>query len=50
VCSSDLQPRQAVVGNAVAFDPDGWNHLLLPAETLDRGLALVESCGLEVRR
>jgi FkbM family methyltransferase len=45
-----LRPHEAVVTSAIAFDPDGWNHLFIPAETLDAGLALVESCGLDVRR
>jgi FkbM family methyltransferase len=45
-----LRPHEAGVGSAIAFDPDGWNHLFIPAELLDAGLALVESCGLAVRR
>jgi FkbM family methyltransferase len=44
-----LRPHDAVVGSAIAFDPDGWNHLFIPAEALDAGLALVGSCGLDVR-
>src|SRR4051812_26773876 len=45
-----LRPHEAVVGSPLAFDPDGWNHLFVPAETLDEGTVLIESCGLEVRR
>jgi FkbM family methyltransferase len=45
-----LRPDDAVVGGAIAFDPDGWNHLFIPAEDLDQGLALVGSCGLVVQR
>jgi FkbM family methyltransferase len=45
-----VRPDSAVAGSAVAFDPDGWNHLFVPEEKLDRGLALVESCGLKVER
>ena len=45
-----LRPHETVVGGPVAFDPDGWNHLFIPAERLDAGVALVESCGLDVRR
>ena len=45
-----LRPHEAVVGGAIAFDPDGWNHLFVPSETLDDGLALIESCGLAVQR
>ncbi len=36
-----LRPGQAVVGQPVAFDPDAWNHLLVPAERLDRTLGLL---------
>ena len=35
-----LRPHEAVVGGAIAFDPDGWNHLFVPVEALDEGLAL----------
>jgi len=45
-----LRPHDAVVGRAIGFDPDGWNHLFVPAEALDEGMAVVESCGLDVRR
>lgn len=45
-----LRPHQAVVGRPIAFDPDGWNHLFVPVEALDEGLALVGSCGLDVQR
>jgi FkbM family methyltransferase len=44
-----LRPHEAVVGSAIAFDPDGWNHLFIPVEALDEGTALVGSCGLAVR-
>lgn len=30
-----LRPDEAVVGEAPAFDPDAWNHLLVPVETVD---------------
>jgi hypothetical protein len=45
-----LRPHEAVVGGAIVFDADGWNHLFIPSETLDEGVALIESCGLAVRR
>jgi len=45
-----LRPQEAIVGRAIAFDDDGWNHLFVPAEALDEGIALIESCGLDVQR
>jgi FkbM family methyltransferase len=45
-----LRPADAVAGAAVAFDPDGWNHLWIPQERLTEGLGLVESCALQVLR
>ena len=44
-----LHPTEAVVGGVVSFDPDGWNHLLVPNEKLDAAFEVLERCGLTLR-
>ncbi len=43
-----LRPGQAVIGGEVAFDPDAWNHLWVPASELDEYVTLLEGCGLSI--
>lgn len=43
-----LLPTEAVVGHDPVFDPDAWNHLLIPAERLEQTVALLRECGLAV--
>jgi FkbM family methyltransferase len=44
-----LHPSEAIVGGTVAFDPEGWNHLLVPDEKLGRAFEVFERCGLSYR-
>ena len=43
-----LHRAQAIVGDVVGFDPDGWNHLLVPDEKVDAIVPLLRSCDLAV--
>ena len=44
-----LHRDEVIVGQAVSFDADGWNHLLGPAEKLRAVAELVTRCGLGLR-
>lgn len=41
-----LRPRHYVLGEAVRFDPEAWNHILVPFERLTEIVGLLESLGL----
>jgi FkbM family methyltransferase len=43
-----LHRDEVIVGQAVSFDPDGWNHLLVPAEKLRAVEDLITRCGLRL--
>ncbi len=43
-----LHPSHAVIGEAVAFASEAWNHLLVPEEKLDLVRGLLARCGLGV--
>jgi FkbM family methyltransferase len=43
-----LQPKQAVVGDAIDFDPNAWNHLLCPAERFSEMITLLNHAQLSV--
>ena len=43
-----LRAFDAVIGDAIQFDPDGWNHALVPAERADELTAIVQRAGLLV--
>ena len=43
-----LRPDRAVVGGVPAFDPDAWNHLLVPRSRLGMIEVVLRRCGLAV--
>jgi FkbM family methyltransferase len=45
-----LGPRSAVFGDEIRFDPDGWNHALVPSERVDDAVRMAGRAGLAVTR
>jgi FkbM family methyltransferase len=41
-----LHPTHAVVGGEIEFEPDSWNHMLVPFAKLADVAALLRACGL----
>ncbi len=41
-----LSAGEAVIGDAIRFDPDGWNHALVPVDRVGELTAIVERAGL----
>ncbi len=45
-----LGPRTATIGEDIRFDPDSWNHALVPGEAVDDLVRMAERAGLAVTR
>ena len=43
-----LRPTEAIIGEAIAFDPDGWNHMLVPAAMVGEARRLLAEASLSV--
>ncbi len=41
-----LSAGEAVIGDAIRFDPEGWNHALVPVERVGELSAIVDRAGL----
>ena len=45
-----ISPGQFIIGDPVRFDPEAWNHLLLPRERLDDDLAALAALHIPMTR
>ncbi len=42
-----LRKQAVIVGDRITFDPEAWNHMLVPAERIGPVMGLLESLGIQ---